>query len=78
MNNEMYHIIETDFEPDDMIAIAAHANRYKRIDLTIFVGESKPNDKIPMVKKFIDSLTTKYPDAYNSVTIFQGIGSKKS
>lgn len=71
------HVIETDFEPDDAIAILAHASQYTDIDLTVIVGESQPRKKIPLVKRFFNALKLKYPNAYNSVTIFQGIGSNK-
>jgi hypothetical protein len=72
-----HHIIETDFEPDDAIAILAHANISVNIHLTVIVGESKPNNKISCVKKFFKELRVKYPNAYEDVNIIQGFGSKK-
>jgi hypothetical protein len=71
------HVIETDFEPDDAIAILAHAVQNKNVTLTVVVGEGKPYNKIPLVRKFFEALQTKCPDAYTSVTIVQGFGSKK-
>jgi hypothetical protein len=71
------HVIETDFEPDDAIAILAHASQFTNINLTVIVGESKPWHKIPVVQKFFEELTKKYPDAYSSVHVVQGLGSKK-
>jgi hypothetical protein len=71
------HVIETDFEPDDAIAILAHASQFTNVDLTVIVGEGKPHNKIASVGKFLEDVSKKYPQAYNSITIKQGLGSKK-
>ncbi len=71
------HIIETDFEPDDAIAILAHASKYININLIVIVGESKSSSKIPIVRRFFDALKEKYPKAYSAITIIQGLGSDK-
>jgi hypothetical protein len=71
------HVIETDFEPDDAIAILAHASQFTDISLTVIVGESKPQHKIPIVGKFLEDVSKMYPRAYSSITIVQGLGSKK-
>ncbi len=71
------HVIETDFEPDDAIAILAHASQFAGIDLIVIVGESKPQNKIAAVGKFLEDVSKKYPLAYTSITIVQGLGSKK-
>jgi hypothetical protein len=68
------HIIETDFEPDDMIAILIHAYRYKGVNLIVIVGESESHNKIPIVKKFFEDLNA----SYSSITIYQGLSSEKS
>jgi len=72
-----HHVIETDFEPDDAIAILAHAAQFTNIDLTVIVGESKPNEKLPYVRKFLNAIRIKYPNAYKSIKVIQGLGSKK-
>lgn len=71
------HVIETDFESDDAIAILAHATKYTGINLSVVVGESKPCNKIHRVTKFIEAVSNKYPLAYSSVNIVQGFGSNK-
>jgi hypothetical protein len=71
------HIIETDFEPDDAIAIVSHAALNDGVNLIVIVGESKPNNKIKLVNDFFNILTKEYPNAYSSVKIIQGFGSKK-
>jgi len=71
------HIIETDFEPDDAIAIVSHASLNNGVSLIVVVGESKPNNKIKLVNEFFKVLIKKYPNAYTSIKIIQGLGSKK-
>ena len=71
------HIIETDFEPDDAVAILAHASQYTDIDLVVIVGESKPHYKIPIVTTFFEKIIKKYPSAYSTIEIIQGFGSDK-
>ncbi len=72
-----HHIIETDFEPDDAIAILVHASECCNIDLTVIVGESVVCNKIASVKKFFNELRVKYPNAYSRINIIQGLGSNK-
>lgn len=68
------HVIETDFEPDDAMAIYAHASINKGIELYVIVGEGNTNSKIMQVKQFINFTMFDYPDAYKSVNIIKGFG----
>jgi len=71
------HVIETDFEPDDAIAILAHASQNKDVDLRVIVGEGEPFKKIPVVREFFKALQNKFPQSYSNVEIYQGLGSNK-
>ncbi len=72
------HVIETDFEPDDLIAIKMHACKSNDVILTVIVGEGRPNDKIPHVQDFLNKLCILYPNAYKTIDVVQGLGSEKA